>query len=261
MEDVLQRERIGSIERLWLNRPERENMLDDALSQALANAFRELAGDESLGAVIVTGRGSAFCRSADGDDIGEKYFGNAASYRAYLHDVRDLHLLVEAVPRPVVAAVNGVASMGGIELALACDFIVASESAQLGDAHPGGVGGGGASQTLRSAVGDRMTRWLLYTGALLPARRALEVGLVQQVLPAEGFQDAVLGLAQHIVGRRIADSLSRVKSLTHPRTPTLADLELEIAHSVDHYFDPRTQEGLGEALEHDAAHPLITTSG
>jgi hypothetical protein len=52
-----------------------------------------------------------------------------------------------------------------------------------------------------------------------------------------------------------------VKSLTHPRTPTLADLELEIAHSVDHYFDPRTQEGLGDALEHDAAHPLITPSG
>jgi enoyl-CoA hydratase len=261
MADVLQRERIGAIERLWLNRPEHENMLDDALSQALADAFRDLAKDDGLAAVILTGRGDTFCRSADGDDIGEKYFGNAAAYRAYLHGVRDLHLLVEAVPRPVIAAVNGVASMGGIELALACDFIVASEAAQLGDAHPGGVGGGGASQTLREAVGDRMTRWLLYTGALLPAERAREVGLVQQVLPAEGFQASVLALAQHIVGRQLADSLARVKSLTVPRTPSLADLELEISHSVKHYFDPRTQEGLGDALEHDAANPLPGTSG
>ena len=253
MEDVLQRERIGAIERLWLNRPEQENMLDDALSRALADAFRELARDDALGAVIVTGRGSAFCRSADGDDIGAKYFGEPAAYRAYLHGVRDLHLLVAAVPRPVIAAVNGVASMGGIELALACDFIVASERAELGDAHPGGVGGGGASQTLREAVGDRMTRWLLYTGALLPARRALEVGLVQQLLPAEGFQEAVLALAQGIVGRRLADSLARVKQLSVPRVPGLADLELEIEHSVAHYFDSRTQEGLAAALERDAA--------
>ena len=253
MQDVLQRERIGAVERLWLNRPERENMLDDPLHHALAEAFRELAHDDALGAVILTGRGDTFCRSADGDDIGERYFGDPASYRGFLHAVRDLHRLIEAVPRPVIAAVNGVASMGGIELALACDFIVASETAELGDAHPGGVGGGGASQTLREAVGDRMTRWLLYTGELLPARRALEVGLVQQVLPADGFQDAVLGLARRIVARRLADSLARVKALTVPKQPSQADLELEIGHSVDHYFDPRTQEGLSEALARDAA--------
>jgi enoyl-CoA hydratase/carnithine racemase len=252
MADVLLRERHGAVERLWLNRPERENALDDALHAALARAFREIALDAEVGAVIVTGAGTAFCRSADGDEIGEKYFGDRSAYRAFLVAVRDLHLLMQSVPKPIIAAVNGAASMGGLELALACDLIVASSTATLGDAHPAGVGGGGASQTLREAVGSRMTRWLLYTGEMLSAQRACEIGLVQEVYPAEGFQESVLALAQRIVARRLGDSLARVKALTRAREPSLADLDLEIDHSVDHYFDPRTQAGLAGALARDA---------
>jgi enoyl-CoA hydratase/carnithine racemase len=253
MADVLLRERIGAVERLWLNRPEKENALDDALHAALAAAFRELARDARVGAVIVTGAGSAFCRSADGDEIGEKYFGDRAAYRSFLLGVRDLHLLMQSVPKPILAAVNGVASMGGLELALACDLIVASSEATLGDAHPAGVGGGGASQTLREAVGARMTRWLLYTGEMLSAQRAFEIGLVQRVYPAAAFQESALALAQRIVARRLGDSLARVKALTLAREPSLADLDLEVGHSLDHYFDPRTQAGLAAALERDRA--------
>ena len=69
--DVLLRERHGAVVRLWLNRPEKENILNDALHDALADAFRELALDTSVGAVIVTGTGTAFSRSADGEEIGE----------------------------------------------------------------------------------------------------------------------------------------------------------------------------------------------
>jgi enoyl-CoA hydratase/carnithine racemase len=251
-EDVIIRERHGAIVRIWLNRPEVENCLNDAIYDGLIRELDEASRDESVGAVVLTGKGSAFSRSADGEEIGEKYFGSRGDYRGFLVRVRDLHTRIESVPRPVIAAVNGVASMGGIELALACDFIVAAESARLGDAHPGGVGGGGASQTLRAALGSRMARWLLYTGELLPAARALEVGLVQQVLPDAGFQEAVMALADRIVSRRLGDSLSRIKSLTVPRDPTLADRELEIGHSIEHYFDSRTQEGLAGALEADA---------
>ena len=253
MADVLLRERIGAVERLWLNRPEHENRLNDALHAALSAAFREIALDAGVGAVIVTGVGEAFSRSADGDEIGEKYFGDRAAYRSFLIGVRDLHLLMQSVPKPIIAAVNGVASMGGLELALACDLIVASSRAILGDAHPAGVGGGGASQTLREAVGTRMTRWLLYTGEMLSAQRAREIGLVQQVYPAATFQESVLALAQRIVARRLGNSLARVKALTQAHEPSLADLDLEIGHSVDHYFDPRTQAGLADALARDAA--------
>ena len=251
MGEVVIRERIGAVERLWLNRPEVENQLNDAIYEALISALREIALDPSVGAVIITGKGDAFSRSADGDEIGRKYFTSRDAYRGFLYRVRDFHGVLQSVPKPVIAAVNGVASMGGIELALACDFIVASTAAKLGDCHPGGVGGGGASQTLREMVGARMTRWLLYTGELLDAERALAVGLVQQVLPAKGFQQAVLELAERIVARRIGESLSRVKALTVSRDPTPADRELEIGHSVEHYFDPRIQTGLAGALESD----------
>jgi enoyl-CoA hydratase/carnithine racemase len=252
MADVLLRERLGPIERLWLNRPEKGNVLNDALHAALSDAFGELALDADVGAVIVTGAGQDFCRSADGEEIGEKYFGDRSAYRAFLLRVRDLHLRMQSVPRPIIAAVNGAAAMGGLELALACDLIVASSTATLGDAHPAGVGGGGASQTLRECVGSRMTRWLLYTGEMLPAQRAYQIGLVQQVYPADGFQEAVLALAQRIVARQLGDSLARVKALTLAHEPSLADLDLEIGHSIDHYFDPRTQAGLAAALEREA---------
>ncbi len=251
MGEVVIRERIGAVERLWLARPEVENQLNDAIYDALTRALREIALDPAVGAVIITGKGEAFSRSADGDEIGRKYFTSREAYRDFLYRVRDFHTVLQSVPKPIVAAVNGLASMGGIELALACDFIVASTAAKLGDCHPGGVGGGGASQTMREMVGARMTRWLLYTGELIDAERALAVGLVQQVLPAKNFQQAVLELAERIVARRIGDSLARVKALTVSRDPTPADRELEIGHSVEHYFDPRIQTGLAGALESD----------
>ncbi len=251
MSDAVIRERIGSVERLWLNRPEVENQLNDAIYAALSRALRKISLDPSVAAVIITGKGEAFSRSADGEEIGRKYFTSREAYRGFLLRVRDLHSEIQSVPKPIIAAVNGVASMGGIELALACDFIVASTAAKLGDCHPGGVGGGGASQTLRETVGSRMTRWLLYTGELLSAERALEVGLVQQVFPAAGFQASVLDLANRIVARRIGDSLARVKALTVSRDPSPADRELEIGHSIEHYFDPRIQTGLDDALESD----------
>ncbi|MEZ4330318.1 MAG: enoyl-CoA hydratase/isomerase family protein [Myxococcota bacterium] len=253
MGEVVERERLGAVLRLWLNRPEVENALNDAIYAGVLDALQRATADPEIGAIIITGRGTAFSRSADGDEIGEKYFGSREAYRGFLYRVRDFHTAIQSVPKPVIAAVNGVASMGGIELALACDFIVASSEAKLGDCHPGGVGGGGASQTLREAVGARMTRWLLYTGELLDARRALEVGLVQQVLPAQGFQEAVVELANRIVARRFGDSLARVKALTVPRDPTPADRELEIGHSIEHYFDPRIQTGLDDQLASDRA--------
>jgi len=251
--EVVIRERRGAVLRLWLNRPEVENQLCDAIYEAISAALAEAAVDPAIGAIVITGKGDAFSRSADGEEIGRKYFGSREAYRGFLYRVRDFHTAIQSVPKPVIAAVNGVASMGGIELALACDFMVASSAAKLGDCHPGGVGGGGASQTLRELVGARMTRWLLFTGELVDAQRALEIGLVQQVLPAEGFHDAVLALAQRIVDRRIGDSLARVKALTVSRDPSPADRELEIGHSIEHYFDPRIQTGLDDALESDRA--------
>jgi enoyl-CoA hydratase/carnithine racemase len=148
------------------------------------------------------------------------------------------------VPKPIIAAVNGLARMGGLELALASDIIVASSAAMIGDGHPAGIGGGGGSQRLIEAVGARHTRWLLYTGELLSAQRAFEIGLVQKVFDAATFDVSVLQLAQQMVSRRMGHSLARIKVLTSRTEPALADLTLDADYCAGHYFEPAVREAL-----------------
>ena len=114
--------------------------------------------------------------------------------------------------------------------------------------------GRGRRRLADAAGGDRVAldaAGLLWTGDLLTAEQAHAIGLVQAVYPADGFQDSVLALANRILARQLGDSLSRVKALTLPREPSLGDLDLEIGHSVDHSFDPRTMAGLAAMLEQD----------
>ncbi|MFN8625994.1 MAG: enoyl-CoA hydratase/isomerase family protein [Candidatus Binatia bacterium] len=234
MEKVLLRERHGEIEKLILNREGRGNALNVPLLAALRAAFAELAADPSVQLIVVTGRGNTFCAQADGGE----FFGAPDSAHAFMIVARDLYLFMRTVPKPIIAAVNGLARMGGLELALSCDLIVASSTAVLGDAHPGGIPGGGASQLLPGAVGVRMARWLLYTGEMLSAQRAYEVGLVQQVIEAAHFDAGVLDLARRIVSRRMGNSLARIKTLTARRWPPAEELDFEIEQALGHYFEP-----------------------
>ncbi len=243
------RERLGAVERIWINRPDVGNLLNDEISDGIIAAMQEIATDDTVKVVILSGKGDTFSISADGPEIVEKYFGSRNAYRYYLQSVRKLHAAIETLPKPVIAAVNGRASCGGMELALSCDIIAGSSVATIGDTHPGGIGGGGGSQYLRDAIGARMTRWLLYTGELLSAERAFELGLFQCVYPEERFQEDVLALAEQIAGRTIGNSLERLKSITTNREPSEADLDFEINASVEHYFDPSTADELAAFLE------------
>ena len=240
MENVLRRERHGQIEKLILNREERGNALNAPLLTALRAALAELAADPGVHLIMVTGSGSTFCSQADGGE----FFTAPDPARAFMIMVRDLYLYMRSVPKPIIAAVNGLARMGGLELALSCDLIVASSTAVLGDAHPGGVPGGGASQLLPGVVGTRMARWLLYTGEMLTAQRAYEVGLVQQVFDAAHFDAAVLDLGRRIVARRMGNSLARIKALTGKQWPSPADLDFEIEQALGHYFEPEVMEAI-----------------
>jgi len=243
--DVLVEEAAPGVLRCTLNRPGHANMLTRGVMESLRSSLTRAIDDDDIHVVVITGAGESFCEGVDPAEA-ERFFASKQAYRQFLISVRDLYLLFGGVPKPIIAAVNGTTRMGGIELALACDLIVASSSARLGDGHPGGIGGGGVSKRLPEAIGARNARWLMYTGELVDAQRAYQLGLVQQVYSADQFAADVIALARLIADRRMGSSLARIKALTMPERPGLAELHDEIDQSIRQYFDPDVLAGFAE---------------
>ncbi|MGB4138017.1 MAG: enoyl-CoA hydratase-related protein, partial [Microbacterium sp.] len=155
-ESTLLVEQIGRVLTVTLHRPEKRNALDLALRGKLAAALG--AVPDGIGAVVLTGTDPAFCA---GVDVGElREIGREAARRDPPTDA------IAACPVPVVAAVNGPCWTGGLELALACDFLIASERASFGDSHAqlGLMAGWGGSARLALAVGERRAAQLMLTG-------------------------------------------------------------------------------------------------
>jgi enoyl-CoA hydratase len=169
-----------------LNRPEALNALNQALLAALERVFLDLAQDSTLRAVILTGSGKAFVAGAD---IKEMAAFTPASARAFALRGQKVFNLIEDFPRPVLAAVNGFALGGGCELALACDLRIASEKARAGqpEVNLGVTPGFGGTQRLARVVGRSRAKYLVFTGEVISAERALAIGLFDEVVAPEAL--------------------------------------------------------------------------
>lgn len=179
-----------------MNRPAEMNPIDVVAGRALGAAFEELAADERVRVVAITGAGRAF--SAGGDM--KKYQElqrDAEGFPAFLAEMHQVFMRISQYPKPFVALVNGVTVAGGMELLLACDLAIASESARIGDAHLnfGQMGGGGALAVLPHVVGPARARELVLSGRLLAPREALDWGLVSRVVPDDELLAAGLEFA------------------------------------------------------------------
>lgn len=185
--------RLDAILELVLHRPARRNALSHDLIVGLTDALRAAAEDRDVRCVILTGTPPAFCAGLDLSEV-------AAS--AKRHDTSDLHELlvaVESLPQPVVAAVNGPAAAGGAALACACDIAVCAESACIG--FPGvrlGIHAPVVVPYALRAAGWRGAAYLLLTGDLVTASRALEHGLVHEVVPDAQVLTRARKIADHI---------------------------------------------------------------
>lgn len=206
---------------LRLNRPDRLNALNMAVREELARHLTELAGDDSIRCVVITGDEKAFAAGADVAELAERTPTDAAFTRS-----RVAWVAMERYRRPIIAAVNGFALGGGCELAMHCDIIIAGEGAKLGqpEVKLGIMPGAGGTQRLVRAVGKfAAMRWLL-TGDLLGAAEAHRLGLVSEVV----VDDRVLPHALEIAGRIAA--LSPVAVTAIKEAVLLgADLPLEAA--------------------------------
>src|SRR5262245_28376023 len=193
----LEVERDGDVARLTLNRPERRNALSRSLVGRIEDALAELALDTSARAVVIAARGPVFC---SGHDLGEMTGRTEADYRDLFESCSRMMLRLRRLPLPVIARVQGVATAAGCQLVAACDLAVAAEGATF--ATPGvkiGLFCTTPMVPLVRAVPDKAALELLFTGAAINAERALQLGLINRVVPADALDAAVRELTDAIV--------------------------------------------------------------
>lgn len=191
-------ERAGAAAFVTLCRPEAANAFSRALVRDLRAALAELRGEATLAALILTGAGDkAFCAGAD---LKERRAMTLPETRAFLDELNTLMNEVAAFPRAVIAALNGVAFGGGLELALACDLRIAAEGVTVGlpEVRLGIIPGAGGTQRLARACGLGVAKELVLTGRRIDAARARDLGLVQAVVPAADLRGAATALAAEI---------------------------------------------------------------
>ncbi|HEX2913267.1 MAG TPA: enoyl-CoA hydratase-related protein [Chloroflexia bacterium] len=194
---LLEREAEGQIAVITVNRPDKLNALNLTVLQELSAAFDELAADETVRAVVLTGAGErAFVAGADIAELnGVPDPAHAASHARLGQAVA---FKIERLPKPVIVAINGFALGGGLELAMAGDIRIAAESARVGqpEINLGIIPGFGGTQRLPRLVGRGMAKLLIYEGGHITAQEAYRIGLVDKVVPLAQLQDEARSLAR-----------------------------------------------------------------
>ena len=241
----------GTVATVALARPEARNALNAALIGEITRCFEELAEDEDVRVVVLTGEGSSFCAGAD---IGYMRDTAGFSYQENMEDARRLAEMFRAVdnlPKPVVAKVRGAAIGGGVGLVAATDLAVAEEGMRFAFSEVRlGIAPATIAPFVVRKIGHSLARALFLTGEGFGANRAREIGLIHEVVPEEGLDAAVeLVIEQLLQGgpaaqAAIKDALRQIEA-TEPMealgimTQRIAELRIGV----------EGQEGLGAFLE------------
>ena len=222
-ENVLLYETMGPVACLTLNRPGVMNSLNMAMLAALDVHLAEIAANDALGVLVITGSGSAFCAGAD---LKEVMGGStlAPGEADFLDRANTVFGHLRNFPKPVIAALNGVTMAGGLELAMCADMIVAAESATIADAHAnfGVFPGAGGAAILPRLIPLNMAMYLLLTGKSLTAGEMKSYGLVCEVHADEALSAATLKLANHIA-KKSPIALRRMKEVARASADTTRD--------------------------------------
>jgi enoyl-CoA hydratase len=192
---VAEIERIGGVGVIRLNRPEARNAMNGELARAIEAALDDFEADAAIQAVVFTGTGPVFCAGADLKLVAAGRGGEMATKRGNFGGV-----VRRSFPKPLIAAVNGPALAGGFELTLACDLVVAAETATFGipEVKRGLFAAAGGPIRLSKRIPLAVATELAITGDPIDAARAYELGLVNRVVPVEQVLDEALALAGRI---------------------------------------------------------------
>ncbi len=193
-------EKADGVATITLNRPDKLNALNSTVYNELHAAFEAAENDPEVGAIVLTGSGEkAF---AAGTDIAEMQHMGPIESQKFMGVIRTASDFIYGLTKPTVAAVNGYALGGGCELALCCDLRIASEKARFGQPEVtlGLIPGAGGTQRLTRIVGPAKAKEMIYLGEMVKADAALEIGLVNRVVPPEKLMEEARAIAVRLAG-------------------------------------------------------------
>jgi len=241
------------IGRITLNRPERLNAFAGTMREEVAAAVRQMAGDESIRVLIITGAGRAFCAGADVEYMRKLAdAGDVDSFKLLVEAGREVITAIRAAPKPVIASVNGPAAGGGANMALACDYRIASDRASIGQTftriglHPDW----GGTYLLPRLVGQSKALELMFSGEMVEAQEALRVGMFSEVVPHDSLATETDAYATSLV-RKPPIALALIKRAVYWNDgKELAEsLDMELEHQLRCFKSKDATEGLQAFLD------------
>lgn len=238
---------------LTLNRPDKLNAFAGSMRQEIAAAVREMAADDAVRVLVITGAGRAFCAGADIGYMKElTASGDVAGFRGLVEAGREVVTAIRSTLKPVIASVNGPAAGGGANLVLSCDLRIASDRAAIGQTfsriglHPDW----GGTYFLPRLVGGSKALELIFSGDMVPADEGLRLGLFSRVVPHDQLPGVTRDVATALA-RKPPKALALAKKAVYTsERHTLDDqLDMELAHQLACFQSEDAKEGLAAFLE------------
>jgi len=223
-------EKKDGIATITINRPAVLNAMSEGTVGEVLAILEDAEKDESVKIIVITGAGEkSFCTGLDLKSVKDITVVKAVETT---RRGQKLTLAVEELGKPVIAAINGYALGGGLELAMACDIRIASENARLGqtELNVGLIPGWGGTQRLPRLVGKGIAKELIFTGKMIDAKTAERLGIVNMVVPSENLKSAVEGLAKEIMSKSPI-AMKLVKELVNSSIET--DLGTGLVHEAE----------------------------
>ncbi|WP_127559831.1 enoyl-CoA hydratase [Nioella ostreopsis] len=231
-----------------LNRPDALNALNTKLLAELCDALESADGNDKVRCVVITGSEKAFAAGADIKEMSDKSFTEVFSEDLFASASDRM----TRIRKPIIAAVSGYALGGGCELAMACDFIIASDTAKFGqpEINLGVIAGMGGSQRLTRFVGKSKAMDMNLTGRFMDAEEAERSGLVSRVVPAKKLMDEAMGAAAKIAEKSLISAMAAKEAVNRSYETTLAEglkFERRLFHSM--FASEDQKEGMAAFLE------------
>ena len=241
--------RNGEVGWITLERPKAMNALNREMIEGMTATLRTWRDDPQVRVVVITGSGPAFCAGADLKTAGA---AAAPGERDFLDQIVTFFDTLRGLPKPTIAAVNGLTLAGGLEVVLACDLVLAARSARLGDGHSnfGVFPGGGGAAILPRKLPANVAKYLLFTGDAIGADAMKAYGLVNEVVADGELADRVQALGEQLA-KKSPLVLARMKKVANEAADksTADALRHELLELRDHQRSWDIQEGLRAFVE------------